>query len=281
MRFDPAKSFPHPVLRPRSTDYERVEFEVEIEVERIEGTTAVRVAADFTMSDPDLLGLVEQEAARYLLVLRCPTTNFRRDLSSPTPHVEQEFDRGEIAGELEITSFCVAAKRIPRFRAAQWNADYRGREFDLHEGAVLAMDDSVKHWIDTADDGHIGTIFKLVPYESAAHGQWSCEPTEDRVEIRMHPEDCRRFLDARKRVGSGSEAYYLMNGVYLPALLYLLDVVDSQPEEHEAKRWYASLETRLEKLKCARIGDGSSERLKDAQTILENPFRGLPLLGEE
>ena len=281
MRFDAAKSFPHPVLRPRSTDYEQVEFQVEIEVERIEGTTAVQVAAEFTMSDPDLLRLVEREDARYALVLRCPVTNFRQDLSSPNPQIEREFADGEIAGELEITPFCVAAKSISAFRAASWNAEYDGRKFDLNEGAVLAMDDSVRHWIDTADDGHIGSIFKLVPYEPAVRGQWSCEPTEERVEIRMHPEDCQRFLGARERVGSGSDAYYFMNGVYLPALLYLLDVVDAEPEEHESKRWYASLETRLESLKCARIGSGSSERLKDAQAILENPFRGLPLLGQE
>ena len=281
MRFDPAKSFPHPVLRPRSTDYEKVEFEVEIKVTRVEGTTAVRVAAEFTMSDRDLLGLVEQGAARYSLVLRCPTTNFRRDMSAPNPHVEKEFAHGEIAGELEITPFCVAAKPISGFRADRWNADYDGLEFNLQEGAVLAMDDSVRHWIDTADDGHIGSIFKLVQYDSAIRGQWSCGLTEDRVLIRMHPKDFSRFVDARKRVGSGSDRYYLMNSVYLPALLYLLDAVDSEPHEYESKRWYASLETRLERLKCARIGDGSSERLKDAQAILENPFRGLPLLGEE
>ena len=281
MKFDSAKSFPHPVLRPRSTDYERVEFQVEVEVERLEGTTGVRVGAVFTMSDPDLLSLVEREAARYSLVLRCPVTNFRQDLSSSTPRVEREFSHGELAGELEITPFCVAARPIPAFRAVSWNADYDGLEFDLHEGAVLAMDDSVRHWIDTADDGHIGTIFKLVEYQEAKRGQWSCEPTDERVEIRMHPEDYRRFLEARGRVGSSSDGYYLMNGVYLPALLYLLEVVDADPDEHESKRWYASLEARLEKLNCEPIGSGSAERLKDAQAILENPFRGLPLLAGE
>lgn len=281
MKFDDAKSFPHPVLRPRSTDYERVEFQVQVKVERIEGTTAVRVGAEFTMSDPDLLSLVERKAARYSLVLRCPTTNFRRDLSSPTPHVEREFSHGILAGELETTPFCVAVRPIPAFRAASWNADYDGLEFDLPEGAVLAMDDSVTRWVDTADEGHIGTIFKLVPYEPAVRGQWSCEPTEERVEIRMHPEDCRRFLEARKRVGSSSDRYYLMNGVYLPALLHLLEVADAEPDEHESKRWYARLEARLEKLNCEPIGSESAERLKDAQAILESPFRGLPLLGED
>lgn len=281
MKFDDAKSFPHPVLRPRSTDYERVEFQVHVEVVRIEGTTAVRVAAEFTMSDLDLLRLVERKRARYSLVLRCPTTNFRRDLSSSTPHIVQEFSNGILAGQLEITPFCVVASPISAFRAESWNADYDGLEFDLPEGAVLAMDDSVTRWVDTADEGHIGTIFKLVPYEPAVRGQWSCEPTEERVEIRMHPEDYRRFLDAQERVGSSSEGYYRRNGVYLPALLYLLDVLDAEPEEHASKRWYASVETRLDNLKCAAIGSESADRLKDAQAILENPFRGLPLLGEE
>ena len=70
MRFDPGKAWPHPVLRPSSygDDYPRAEFEVEIEVMRVKGSTAVEVHADFELSDPGLLQLVERDKARYALL---------------------------------------------------------------------------------------------------------------------------------------------------------------------------------------------------------------------
>lgn len=281
MRFDGAKSFPHPVLRPGSSDYEAVEFEVEIKVERIEWTTSVRIEVDFTLSDTDLLRLVGRELAQYVLVMRCAFTNFRRDLRTSEERVVQEFSDGEIAGELEITPFCVASSAIRDFKASCWNADYKGRAFDLPEGSVLAMDYPVKYWIDTADDSHIGSIFKLVPDPRERRGQWSCSPMDNKVEIHMHPQDFERFCRARQRLSSNADAYYLMNSVYLPAILYLLEVADTDRDELASKRWYTSLETRLRDLDCPPIGSESADRLRDAQAILENPFQSLPFLRED
>ena len=69
MRFDPGKAWPHPVLRPSSygDDYPQAEFEVEIEVKQVKGSTAIEVYADFELSDPSLLQLVEQNKARFVL----------------------------------------------------------------------------------------------------------------------------------------------------------------------------------------------------------------------
>ena len=63
MKFDPNKAWPYPVLRPRSfgNDYPKAAFEVEIDVEKTHGSTAVTVESQFYLSDPDLLGLVQQE----------------------------------------------------------------------------------------------------------------------------------------------------------------------------------------------------------------------------
>ena len=67
MRFDPGKAWPHPVLRPPSygDDYPQAEFQVEIEVKRVKGSTAVEVHADFELSDPSLLRLIKQDKARF------------------------------------------------------------------------------------------------------------------------------------------------------------------------------------------------------------------------
>lgn len=281
MIFDGAKSFPHPVLRPGSSDYESVEFQVTIEVELIKKTTVVRVIAEFAMSDLDLLGLLDQGLAQYSLVVKCPETNFRQNILTVDGRVERTFLGGEIAGDVEIAPFCVTTDAISSFRAASWNADYDGHRFDIPEGAVLAMDRPEVYRIDRADDAHIGSIFKVASDDRIPRGQWSCEPADRRVELKMHPKDYRRFKTARDRVLTTPDASYLLNSIYLPALLWLLNVVDtSDSEDYSSNRWYASLETRLTDLGCPPIGSGSADRLRDAQTILENPFPTMPMFGE-
>lgn len=281
MIFDGAKSFPHPVLRPGSSDYEKVEFQVTIEVDSIKGTTAVRTTAEFTLSDRDLLKLIDRGVARNLLVVKCPETNFRQIIATVDGRAERVFSDGEIAGNIEITPFCVATRSIAAFRATSWNVDYDGRSFDIPEGAVLAMDAPEKYWIDRAD-AHIGSIFEFKSDARIPRGQWFCELTDRRVALKMQPTDYRRFRSARDRVRSTPDGAYLMNGIYLPALLYLLDVVDTaDPEELSSKRWYRSLEARLRECRCPPIGSESADRLRDAQTILENPFPRMPMFGEE
>ena len=143
------------------------------------------------------------------------------------------------------------------------------------------MDAPEKFRIDRAD-AHIGSIFEFKSDSKIPRRQWLCEPTDRRVALKMHPTDYSRFRSARDQVRSTPDASYLMNGIYLPALLYLLDVVDTaDSEELSSKRWYASLEKRLRDCGCPPIGSDSADRLRDAQTILENPFPTMPLFGKE
>lgn len=291
MRFDPAKSFPHPVLRPGSSDYRKAEFEVGIIVERVELTTALRITADFKLSDPDIAALVQSERAHFLLIVRCPRTNFRAvyraavdcqdDSSLAVGVLTARFRDGEIASSVEVTPFCVAGCALPEFRARNWNEDYDGLRFDLQEGAVLAMDTPEAYWVDTADESPIGTMFRLTKDPKAEEGLWSCVPEEDRVELRMHPRDHTKFTEVRRRVGTASEDY-LMNSVYLPALTHLLVLVEADPSEYESYRWFETIAKRLNEVDgCRPIHDRGADRLMDAQRILEAPFARLPVLREE
>ena len=76
MKLDPSKAFPHPVLRGGgvSSDYPKAEFEVTINLTRIEGTTRLHLKAEFELSDDDLKQLVSERKAAYVLLIKAPTT---------------------------------------------------------------------------------------------------------------------------------------------------------------------------------------------------------------
>ena len=99
MRFDPSKAWPHPVLRPPryGDDYPQAEFEVEIEITRSPGNTAVEVSAEFQLSDPDLLRLVDEGLSQYVLLVTASRTHFRELIGSGSVHIQKSYPAGALA----------------------------------------------------------------------------------------------------------------------------------------------------------------------------------------
>ena len=150
MRFDPSKAWPHPVLRPPSysDDYPRAEFEVEIEVTRGLASTVVEVEAEFQLSEPDLLQLVEDRSCQYVLLIKASRTHFRDLVLSFDPHMQKVFPAGDLSGRVEFAPFLVCTKELNGFRAEGWHEDFGNRTFDISAGSVLAEDEPKDYWVD-------------------------------------------------------------------------------------------------------------------------------------
>ena len=280
MKFDPAKSYPHPVLRPASSDYPKAAFQVDIYPERIEGTTSLRFTADFNLGDPDLKDLVASGKAEYALKLRCPQTHFRNITRGQEPKLSAEIRDGELFGLTEFQPFLICIRKLSGFQAKGWHKDFEDMRFDIPAGAVLAEDEPKDYWIDTAEESKIGSIFVVKPSESVSNGTWRGQLDDQQVRLEMSKDDYDRFNESRKRVNGSPEAAYIMNSVYLPALVWVLEQADRDNEGSEFGdlRWRRALAKRLEDVGCKELGSTSSDRLKDAQKLLEEPFKGLPLL---
>ena len=283
MRFDPSKAWPHPVLRPPSygDDYPRAEFEVEIEVVRGQGSTSVEMEAVFELSDPDLLRLVESRSCQYVMLIKASKTHFRDLVQSHEPQMRRMFPAGDLSGRVEFAPFLVCTEELNRFRAEGWHDDFGDRSFNISAGSVLAEDEPKDYWIDTADEAPFGSIFAHKTNPDLSDGRWTCELAEDRIWIVMSATDSARYHLARERVNNQPEGQYLMNGLYLPALIGVLNEVDRNVEDYQDYRWYAFLDQRLEEVGCSPLGSDNARRSIDAQKILDSPFPKMPLVVDE
>lgn len=282
MKFDPNKAWPYPVLRPRSfgNDYPKAAFEVEVEVEKTRGSTAVTVDSEFYLSDPDLLGLVEQGAAHYVLLVKAPKTRFRNLVKSPVPEVKKEFSAGDLSGRVELAPFLIAERDFV-FRARGWHPDFANHAFHIAAGSVLAEDEPREYWIETADDEPlIGSIFAVKERDNFPDGFWDYEIADDRIWIIMSKKGCIQFSNARARVNNHQDGFYLVNGIYLPVLIAVLNDLDQATDEFREYSWFSSVERRLEDLECKPIGSPDANRLLDAQKVLESPFLRMPIIAE-
>ncbi|MDE2744962.1 MAG: hypothetical protein OXI41_03095 [Chloroflexota bacterium] len=281
MKYVRSKSWPWPVLRHGSSDYKRSEFQCAPELNKIENTTQLHLEADFYLGDRNLTDLIAKDHARYGLLVSCSTTHFRKYLECAEPRIEWYAEDGRLAGRVEITPFVVAHRRIDNFKASNWHDDYANRSFTIEPGSVLAIDLSVSYWVVAADETPISSVFQVAADENMALGAWRCDwqRDPDLVTILLHPAELERFQEARSRAAASQTAAYILNGVYLPALAWLLTEADrAELDDLSGARWFEALTAALARAECRPLGERDSDRLLDAQKILRQPFGRLPLL---
>jgi len=96
----------------------------------------------------------------------------------------------------------------------------------------------------------------------------------------MSNADATRYMVALERADRQPDGQYFMNGLYLPALITVLNEVDQSADDYRDYRWFAYLDQRLDAVGCKPLGSKTSNRLIDAQMVLENPFLRMPLIAE-
>ena len=282
MKFDSGKAWPHPVLRPSfcGDDYPHAAFEVEIAVERVEGSTTAAVNAEFSLGEPDLLRLVKDDHARYVLLIKAPQTHYRNSLQSAEHTITHQFQPGELSGRVEFAGLLICTRQLTGFASKGWHSDFQGLTFDIAPGSVLAEDTPKEYWIDTADEAPIGSIFGHNTRDNIEDGRWEYELAEERVWIVMSVNDSARYELAKDQANNRPEAQYLINGLYLPVLVAVLNEVDANAEEYQEYRWFSSLNQRLEAVGCKPLGEKGANRAVDAQRIFESPFLKMPIIAE-
>lgn len=270
--------WPHPVLSPPefNDDYSEAEFQVDVNCRQAKGGMAVSVVADFELSQPDLLALVHEQVAAYVLLIKSSKTHYRKEFTSFAPRISEEFI-GEVSGRVEILSFLVSVKKHRGFFSNNWNPDFRDFTFDLEVGTILAFDWPKDYWVDAVDERPITAIIELKPTKQA-NGHWTCNFDNDRVQVMLSESDHIRARNAREKLKNSPEGQYFMNGIYLPVLIHLLSFADSSGQSYQDFRWYSSLNDRLEKAGCKTIGASGADRAHDAQRLLDFPFAKMPFM---
>lgn len=281
MNFVSSKSWPWPVLRTGSSDYERCEFQAEVNAESQDRSTEVTFVADFDLSDDAILELIQSGRATYAMLISCPSTHFRQLIHSQTPTIEWAAENGLLGDKIEVMTYVVATEPLEGFISPNWHGDYDGRTYSLTPGSVLAMEPPDVFWIRPSEELIAESVFRTSYDDEQPANEWRCLISDEKVTIVFNREDYDRFREARRRasVDEGIKAY-IMNSVYLPALAWALTEADKGgAESYEDSRWYAAIEEALARRDCKGIGEADEiDRLEDAQKILDRPFGELPFL---
>ena len=140
MRYNPNRSYFHPVLRPHSDDYADFDGTDGAVVEWKRIANDYHFSVQFTIAVPAVQKAIEDGRASCLAVVYCPSTLHRQAITDhPTsPFVlEGRTPRSHITGQVEIYPTVVANQNID-LDTRDAHEDYGKRRVEVPKGAPLA-----------------------------------------------------------------------------------------------------------------------------------------------
>lgn len=232
MKYDKAKAFPYPVLRPQSDDYRDADFLTTAEF--AVGKDTVKAKISYAISNYEIADEIESGSAEYIAIISCRDTYFRTVLSSKDRKVEAEFGIGELRGEVRVDPYVVVRKNIDSFTSPDINPEFGPGPFKFEAGDILAQDEPQVFYIDRDMFKPVTSVFELVKKDDLTDGHWTIGFEEDHVQIEVSPEMKATLDDARN---SKTNRVILLNSIYFAAVMQAIQKIQIDGSAYEGRRW--------------------------------------------
>ena len=271
MRFSEDMHFPHPVLAESTGDYLKGSFSVDLRVDEELKTNSVDLNYRVSLDQPDILELIEAGKADAGLFMRCEDTYFtgirRLELLSAT----LSFRPDQLLNRVSIWPLVWLASDLKGWTPSGVHPEF-GAAVDLAKGDILALGNEQVIFAGKAKLAPLESIFKLTRSDDAK---------ESEVDIKLDPDKIKIVVDAKTHAlvtslredKDGKPA--LLNGLYLPVVMCVLDNLRANPSAFDSCRWYQPFAG-----KCSLLGINTEnpQLLTDAQHLLGFPIQKLAAL---
>jgi hypothetical protein len=230
MKFDRSKTFPYPVLRPYSDDYTDVEFQAlaEFTIEQ----SGMGVTCTYVTSSDELAAQVSLGNAKYVTVISCRETYFRKVISTSERSITLPLDPDVLRGEVDVDSYIVAVQEINGFSSPDIHKEFGKDVFFFEPGQVLAQEETHCIFVDRELFKPLSSVFDLVKNDALSGGEWRASLDDEHVKIEVSA-TMKESID-NSRSSSLSKSV-LINSIYFSAVVHAIQRMKDGDEFGEAK----------------------------------------------
>lgn len=236
------KAFPYPVLG-RLDDFIGSAFQsiIDFNIEQSSDSDIVVIRYAFALSNDELLDLVQSGHASFALDVKCTDTLYREVITCESNSGEIKFEDGELYGKVVFEPVIYIKKQVQNFTASDLNDEFKGANYKLAPGDIVAIDDPQVRYIE----------FNKLKFESLVRVQTSSDiPVDtyrfdlsDDILIIMMGRDFRRLWDYSRE--EKDKAPYLTMSVYKDCILAALDFIVKNQDESDNIKWARALKVKL------------------------------------
>lgn len=279
--------FPYPVLCMENDDYMDCEFNIIFN--QIEELKDIVLQFEVELDNRELLELIRQGKAEYLVHIECSNTSFRKVVHNEGKSFEYRIPKTKVNKEVFLVGMIVAKQNIKGFYSSKFNEDY-DEPVDFEKGSILAYRNLpriivLKNYEELASDD---AFFTIVCKNS---GQDMEEPVTFDLngnKIKIYVDDSI-YNEYVKFHTNPVMKPLMISMLVMPALAYVIEEVRNNGiENYVSCYWYQKIKKSCE-LQGKRFVDdiieGDATSIEIAQEMLQLPvgkaFRNLSVVAEE
>ncbi|RMF17375.1 MAG: hypothetical protein D6761_04375 [Candidatus Dadabacteria bacterium] len=234
MRFTDGTSFPHPVLSSTTSDFSDAEFSADLTVAEDMKTGALDVRYSVNVSEPTIAKFLEQGVAALGLFVECLDT-FHLELRRISwPVGTTDFAAGKLLNRVSIRPLIWMESSIPNWEPPTIHPEFE-MPIAINRGAIIAIGDEFVISVGQAKLAPVESIFELDSSPDVPPGTITVDLERDRITILTDKATHQTILTLR---GQASGKELLLNAVYLPVVMEVLDALRDGDQAYRAHRWY-------------------------------------------
>lgn len=275
MRFSEETRYPHPVLSSGTGDFSAGEFDMDFTVHENPGTGSLTLEHSTTLTENAIRDLVGEGKAAVGCFVKCQDTYYSELLTLAWPEGRTDFEPGKLLNRVSLRPLVWMKCDIP-----EWDPGTVHPEFEppvaLKHGDIIAIGDEHIISVGQAKLAPVESIFELDSSPDIPEGVLRIDLERDRITILVGEKTHETILLLR---GQAQGKPVVMNAVYLPAIMEVLDALRDGGDQYEGFRWYTPFMAR-----CDFKGiDPAAEKslLESAQLLLDSPAQLLSQIVRE
>lgn len=275
MKISETTSHPHPVLSSWSDDIIGAEISTTITFREMGDANQISLHCKTDLDHPDITSLIECGSAIFGCYIHCQETGFRRLQRIGFPTGVHHFAPGELLGRVRIRPMVWAEKTISNYSPLGMHAEF-GKGSDIEPGHLLALEGIQIIEVTRPPIAPAESIFEILASKEVSDRKFEIDTQTDRITIRMSPSTFELVQTLRQTNDQSRAA--IMNGLFVPVMMEVLDQIRDGYEQFEQFRWLHPFRARCE---AAEIDPERIDLLNDAQKLLEQPFASLSFFAQE
>lgn len=263
---------PHPLLAYWNDDYGDAVFRLTLPHDPILNPDhRISLGVKFHLTSSYLASLIAANQAEYMLLVTCQATFDRDVIRSRFSEEVLTLDATKFSGEVVLLPFVVAVNELQSFSTTEHAEEIRNAKsdgFNIPTGAILAVGRATTFDM-TAPDSPFSCV-DLFPDENISRGAFAVDLNDNRIKIRVHPEEKSKLEQLRRDGERTATVPILFQALYLHAIAEGVRGL----HDHMERRWAMSFTRALENMDIS-IADAEDLRersLQHAQRLLKYPL---------
>lgn len=270
------KLYPHPVLTSTTDDYVGSTFNCKLDYKN--GINEVIFNFEIEFDNDEILSLIENGKAEYLVHIECPKTFFRYTIKTTENKFNKSIADSKLNGKVNFCIFVVAKQDLTGYTNKNFNRDYCGMSFDIDKGSIMAIGGQYDCNIEKNSEelSKVQSIFTICRYQADNQNGMEIDIEGDKIAIKLSNESFQNYK-LLSNMPTLQPVFHSM--IVIPALIYTFETLKrEQIESYDNRRWLSAIRRTLKKRNIELTDQllESTPSYEIAQKLLDLPIdRGL------